>query len=122
MTPTVLYLTEPPPSVNKLFANVSGKGRVKTKDYAQWIRATGWEVKAQGKPPVLGKVIVDITIRRMSVRADIDNRIKAILDLLVSVHMIDDDQHVEEVRARWGGTVGCRIVIAPANQSLEVAA
>lgn len=119
----VITLAEPPPSVNNIFLNAAGKGRLKTKHYKAWLDATGWEVKAQNSRRIAGRVMVDITCRRISGRCDIDNRIKAILDLLVGLYIIDDDQYVEEVRARWGGDVPCRIVITEAAIGLvEVAA
>lgn len=107
----VITLTEPPPSVNAIFKNVASKGRSKTKSYKAWLSSAGWEVKAQCPRRIGGRVMVDITCKRIPGRCDIDNRIKAILDLLVGLYVIDDDQYVEEVRARWGGDAACSIVI-----------
>ena len=36
-----------PPSVNQLFANVAGKGRVRTGRYRAWAQVAGWQIKTQ---------------------------------------------------------------------------
>ena len=37
----------PPPSVNALFANVAGEGRVRSARYKQWATAAGWRLQSQ---------------------------------------------------------------------------
>jgi Holliday junction resolvase RusA-like endonuclease len=101
-----------PPSVNGLFTNVPGKGRVKTTRYLTWIRAAINEVRSQKVGPVSGPVYVDITVSKRRSNADIDNLIKAPLDLLVSEGLIDDDRHVERVSCAWGDIEqGCQVEI-----------
>jgi Holliday junction resolvase RusA-like endonuclease len=107
-----LTITLPcPPSANHLFRNVRGKGRVKTTRYLTWFRAAGNEVLAQRRHHVAGPVMVDITCKRQRATSDIDNRIKACLDLLVEMGLIDDDRHVQEIRARWGDVAGAVVTI-----------
>lgn len=106
-----IVLTDPPPSSNNMFANVSGQGRIKSKLYTLWIETAGWEARQQAKLRVGGTVLIDITVFRMSKIADIDNRVKAVIDLLVAHDLIDDDKHVQEIRARWSDEKGCRIVV-----------
>lgn len=115
-----IRLTDPPPSSNNMFANVPGRGRIKSKLYKLWIESAGWEARIQSALRVPGPVLIDITVFRMSKIADIDNRVKAVVDLLVAHDLIDDDKNVSEVRARWSDQLGCRIVVTATGQ--EVAA
>lgn len=106
-----LRLADIPPSVNHMFANSHHGGRHKSKDYTTWLTTTGWKMKPQFVGRVPGNVVIDLTICRMAINADLDNRIKPSLDFLVTHGLIDDDRHVEEIHARWGGLSGCLIVI-----------
>lgn len=85
----------PPPSVNRAFRNLAGKGRVKTRDYRRWRNdavATIWaQVRADQR--VAGNVAVIVHLPA-TMRGDIDNRLKGILDALVASGRIDDDRHV----------------------------
>lgn len=92
-----------PPSVNNLFANVPGKGRVRSDRYRAWANAAGWTIKAHGplQPVMWGRVSVSILTG--NVRQDIDNGTKAILDLLVDMAVIADDKQVGELIIRRGG-------------------
>ncbi len=93
-----------PPSANNLFANVPGKGRVKTQRYRAWITAAGWELKIQRPAPIAGPVSISIGLKRSSALADLDGKIKALLDLLVRHSLIEDDRMVEEIHIRWDAT------------------
>lgn len=93
----VIRLSAVPPSLNHAFANAPGKGRVKTREYKAWRDAAGWECVGKGR--IAGPVDVRIDIRKA--RGDIDNRIKAVIDLLVKQRIIDDDKHVKSVFAQW---------------------
>ena len=86
----ISFVMDVPPPVNRLFANVPGKGRVKTREYREWIKTAGWEVAAQRPGYISGPVKVDI-ILPLNDRADVDSRIKASLDLAVRLNIIDDD-------------------------------
>lgn len=81
------------PSTNNLFATVAGRRRVKSQRYRTWLNAAGWDVKEAAPEPIRGEVDVSITFDRAD-RKDIDNGVKAILDLLVEHGLIDDDKHV----------------------------
>lgn len=101
ITRSRIVLTMPlAPSINSCTRNVYGKGRANTTIYNKWIKAAGWEINAQTFCRMGGKVAVTILCPRVA-RADIDNQIKPTLDLLVKMNVIDDDQHVEQVTARW---------------------
>ena len=103
------YIILPAPkSTNALYRNAFGKGqrgRVKTKDYVRWIRSSGLLARTQArqknmdlgtsKGPWAATMIVNVGRKR-----DIDNCLKATLDLLVSVEICPDDQWLDDLRIR----------------------
>lgn len=108
----VIDIAEPPPSVNNLFVNVRGKGRVRSDRYKTWLNAAGWDVLQARVKPVHGKVRVTVQARRPSRRADLDNINKAPLDLLVKHGVLIDDSQIESLTTEWSDTIpGCRVVI-----------
>lgn len=113
--PTCTTLTIPaPPSVNKLFKSLmprGGKpgGRAKTTEYKSWLAEAGWMVREQMADRVPGRIIVTISVERESLSADIDNRCKAILDLLVATKIIDDDKWVVGLAASWAPRGNARV-------------
>lgn len=90
-----------PPSVNSLFGNRAkgraGKGRFVTKKYRAWRVEAGKELMTQRRKltPVSGAYRIYITLPK--IRGDADNRSKAVLDLLVSHGLTDDDRHCRSV-------------------------
>lgn len=110
-----------PPSTNKLFANVPGKGRVKTKAYEAWIKAMGNTLTAQRARPVSGPVEIAITVDHTS-GLDLDNACKASIDLMVRMGIITGDGYkiVKRITMEWGDVapfmgveMGAVIEIAP---------
>ncbi len=91
----------PPPSVNRAFRNVPGRGRVKTRDYRQWRSAAVLSIYAQVRADqrIGGAVSVTISLPA-TLRGDIDNRIKGLLDALVDSKRIDDDRHIAAITIR----------------------
>lgn len=91
----------PPPSVNRAFRNVAGKGRVKTRDYRLWranaVKSIYAQVRADHR--IAGPVAVTVHLPE-KMRGDIDNRLKGILDALVASGRIDDDKHVTTLTVR----------------------
>ena len=114
-SPVTLTLPTPP-SVNNCFRNLPGKGRVKSADYIDWIGHAGWTLREQKPGRVGGYVVVSIAVERESATADLDNRIKAILDLIVKHDVIDDDRFVVGLCAAWSPPSSklCRVMILPA--------
>lgn len=112
---TTLLLPSPP-STNNLFRNTR-RGRVKSEHYERWISEAGWRLKLQRPAPVLGPVVVLIGVERTNTRADIDNRIKPTLDLLVAHQLIKDDSLVIGVAAAWSPAANglMRVAIIPAS-------
>lgn len=117
-----ITLRSPPPSTNNLFASTTKtakdghqyQGRVKTQVYRQWLAVAAAEIRTQKAPSFAGPVMVDISCERKSERADIDNQMKASLDLLVKTEVLGDDRQVNEIRCRWAQIKGCVVEITSA--------
>ncbi|MBB4004451.1 RusA family crossover junction endodeoxyribonuclease [Aurantimonas endophytica] len=100
--PTPVAFTIPtPPSANALFRNVKGVGRVKAKRYDDFVRMAVTAIRGQGIRPIAGNVVAIFGVERMSDRADIDNRIKAMLDAIVEAKTIEDDRFVTALAISW---------------------
>jgi hypothetical protein len=115
----VLVLNLPlPPSVNALFANVPGKGRVRTKAYRRWSIAAlnyAWLSKPQGGFPRFdGAFDIQITVP-LKMRGDVDGRLKPVLDFLQSpLRVIAEDKHCQKATIARGEDVEpgfCRIYV-----------
>lgn len=115
-----------PPSVNNLFANgrAGHTGRFKTPAYKAWIAEASWMVReqmvAEDCNPVMGRTVIMIGVERSSLRSDLDNQAKAILDLLVATHVIEDDRFVTGLVMAWmpqgnRRTPIARVMIKPAE-------
>lgn len=92
-----------PPSTNNLFINTR-RGRVLAPQYRSWIEEAGWTLQAQHPERHAGPVAVTVELRNPTRRkADADNRLKAVLDLLVKHQVIaaDDSTTLRSVTARW---------------------
>ena len=92
----VLTLLTPPPSVNEIYRNVPGKGRVKTKAYKGWRKDAEWQVSLQKPAHFTGPVAVSIALP-MSTRGDVDNRAKATMDLLQKAGVVANDKQCDPV-------------------------
>lgn len=106
-----------PPSVNALFRNVPGKGRVKTKRYLTWIQAAGWAIKEQKPGKVEGPYCLWLYCGKPdNRRRDLANLEKAVSDLLVSHGVIKDDSHCVELHLYWDGPGReCVVHVEPAK-------
>ena len=106
-----------PPSVNRLWRAVPGRGVIKSKIYREWLEANLWLVKAQGRHPIKGKFSIIIqAVRPDKRKRDIDNIIKPLLDLITQAGLIEDDSDCEYLTAGWitNGT-GIKLTIEPTN-------
>ncbi len=83
-----------PPSVNELFRNVPGKGRVKTQVYNDWRAHALTSIRMQQLTPIDGHVLIRLNVEMAGNRADLDNRVKAIFDAIVEAKIIRDDSLV----------------------------
>lgn len=115
--PSILLTIPCPPSVNEMFRNVPGKGRVKTAAYVDWRGHAGWVLRSQKPGRIEGQVLAVVSVERGSASADIDNRIKAIFDLLVKHRVILDDSHIVGFCAAWApaGSKLARVMLIPAG-------
>ncbi|WP_244573352.1 RusA family crossover junction endodeoxyribonuclease [Methylorubrum populi] len=80
-----------PPSTNSLFANVVGRGRIKTPAYRRWRNNAVLAICTAR--PVPGRMAgpCDVAIYLPPFRGDIDNRVKPCLDVAVAAGIIADD-------------------------------
>ncbi|KAB7783452.1 RusA family crossover junction endodeoxyribonuclease [Methylorubrum populi] len=78
-----------PPSTNSLFANVVGRGRVKTPKYRAWRQQAALLIDVQRPGRMAGPC--DVAIYLPPFRGDIDNRVKPCLDVAVAAGIIADD-------------------------------
>lgn len=78
-----------PPPLNSLFANAA-KGRVKSRDYRNWIKEAGWIVLGLRLGHIAGPVNINILVTNRS-KADTDAFFKPLLDLCVRQNLIEDD-------------------------------
>lgn len=88
-----------PPSVNALYANAYGKGRVKTKAYLDWEDEAGWSMRiSQMSDGKLGANFLKFDRLKLTIevggKGDLDN-LKAIPDLLKTMSIIKDDKFIE---------------------------
>lgn len=88
---SVFRLACVPPSTNTLFANVAGKGRVRSERYRSWANAAGWDLKRQRIIRFQCPVYLTIAIGKLSATSDVSNRVKAVEDLLVEHGIIPGD-------------------------------
>lgn len=104
-----------PPSVNNLFRNVAGRGRVPSARYQTWKVVADEEVMLQKKQYFKGPVHVLLTVEDRG-NQDADNCAKAPLDLLVRHGIIEDDNRkiVRKLTVQWGDVKGCEILVEAA--------
>jgi Holliday junction resolvase RusA-like endonuclease len=95
-----------PPSVNRCFANVAGKGRVRTSIYRRWQKAALAEIQAHARGiTVRGTFRISIAAsdQGLSRERDADNLAKAIADVLTKAGIIADDchRHMRSIALAW---------------------
>jgi len=126
---TIVRLSAVPPSVNQIWRHTRSRTNGKpvtyrSERYNTWRNSAAWEAKAQAvkQPKWDSPVYVTIAMRRPRLNADIDNRLKGILDLLQHVGIIADDKLVHGINAYWSANVeGCEISITAADPLSEAA-
>lgn len=102
-----------PPSVNGLYANVPGVGRVKTVRYRQWLKLADSFLMAQKIRKAEGCIELRIMLPQ-STRGDVSNRIKAVEDYLVSRQITPDDKHNWKVSAERADVEDCHVQVTAA--------
>lgn len=99
-----------PPSVNAMYRNVPGKGRVKTAKYKSWLHDAGWILRMYKPRKTLADVVLTVAIRRPTANSDLDNRFKALQDLLVGP-VLGDDKQVVRIVGEWADIEGARVTV-----------
>lgn len=101
-----------PPSVNNLYINVNGKGRVPTVRYRKWKKAAIDSMWGQPLQYFKGPVSIDITYEDAG-RSDLDNLQKAVIDHLVNCQIIlgDDRKVVRKITLQWGDVKGAVVEV-----------
>lgn len=84
-----------PPSLNNIFISV-GNRRVKSPDYLAWIAEAGWRLSAQRPGRVAGTFEARLELPARTL-GDIDNRYKAVGDLLVKHGVTEDDSRKQRL-------------------------
>lgn len=85
-----------PPSVNVIWNNVGGK-YLKSLNYKHWQDAAGWEMTTQARARKLPGGFHALVTVPLKMRGDIDNRAKAVFDLLKKQGVIVDDKHLNRL-------------------------
>lgn len=106
---SVLGYVPKPPSTNKLYKWKGGR-MVKSDQYVAWSDEAGWVLKAQGLRQIRGEYGVILHVPLAAI-IDIDNTIKATVDLVRQLHITDDDKHCGlVVVSHYDGPVGTFII------------
>lgn len=106
-----------PPSVNRLHGKANRRV-FRTTLYQTWLKSAGWELHISKPGKIEGPYRIEIGLPA-TMRGDADNRCKAVLDILVSMNVTDDDRHCQFVSAekRLGVPQGrCLIKITRAEK------
>ena len=114
----MITITSPhvPPSVNSMFRNVAGKGRVRTQRYRDWAAAAGWDCNGKGK--IEGEFDFRLIVSRAKSRknSDLDNRIKPVMDLLQTHGIIENDSLCQSIQVAYGDCEGFCVEVSPAKR------
>ena len=110
-----------PPTANSMWRNIGGRV-ILSQPYRKWRKFAAQELMVARAKSIKGPVTVLIEL--YSPREgdwDVDNRTKPVLDLLVSNHVIEDDNYkiVREVISRVGSHVGARVTVTPITNELR---
>ena len=108
------YLLSWPPSTNAIWRSYNGRN-ILSKEARAWREAAYIELVEQAATPVHGPVEVWIELCSPTRRKfDLDNRVKAVLDLISRAGIIDDDNNtvLQKLTVSCGkGFVGARLTI-----------
>lgn len=108
-----------PPSVNRIWrANKAGKHAIsRSPEYTSFLSQADKYLMSvggmRGRKTIYGAFSALIELKRPSINADLDNRIKAVLDWAEHVGLIVNDHHCVDVRAIWStqAFTGCRLTL-----------
>ncbi len=105
-------------SVNNLFANVPGRGRVPSSRYKSWKAEAANMIVQQGRPHIIGPIELSMMFQEDGCRADLGNLEKAVTDILVSMRVIEGDSKatVRKIILQWLDTQGTLVHIVPSAE------
>jgi Holliday junction resolvase RusA-like endonuclease len=109
-----------PPSANRLHADSPDGSRHKSPIYAEWLSAAGWRLQAQRPGRVMGtyRMFIEVARRKDRRRVDLGHYEKALSDLLVAHHIVQDDSLAQEITLRWAAIEGVRVTVSRWPQEL----
>lgn len=117
MSDPIRFTLPLPPSLNNAYGNrKDGRGRYPTKTLIQWKTEAGWLVQASEKRRIVGPYRIAISVPE-KMPGDLDNRPKAILDLLVEHGVTPDDRFAYSVAVSRSPDVkagDCLVEVSPA--------
>lgn len=104
-----------PPSVNRLW-RISGRRMYRSKQYTEWIESCRQQLENIEPPYIDYPFAIEIIVGRPSKRRmDIDNRAKAVMDLLEHADIITDDCLAHHITMFWSNDIeGCQVTITKA--------
>lgn len=107
-----------PPSIWDMYQG-HGKRKHLSASYAKWREDAGWFIRGI-REPISGPVSVHIAVKRPRSNADLDNRIKPVLDLLQHYRVIENDKQVSRVEAVWNFDTAdeCVVLVQRAEEAL----
>lgn len=103
--------SEAPPSLNHAFPTGRNGRRYTSKEYKSWQALAAVQLNIQGIEPVTGPYTLDIEVGRKSSRADIDNLIKPLADLLVKAGATPDDRKMGALSIRRVDGTGVKVTV-----------
>lgn len=122
---TVILMLPFPPSLNGLYRDGGRGKRPKSAAYKEWEAEADFQLMQQKPLPYFDNpVMLTLHLGKPDKRKrDPSNYIKAPEDKLVAAGVLQDDELVHDVRARWDDTVqGCLVEIEPISPLVMEAA
>lgn len=112
------YHLPTPPSVNRLW-RISGRRMYRSKQYTEWIAQVAAALDGEPKPEIDYPFNIELIVGRPSKRRmDIDNRAKAVMDVLQHCNIITDDCLANQINMMWSDIEGCKVTIWKAEGTL----
>jgi Holliday junction resolvase RusA-like endonuclease len=106
-----------PISTNRLWVPIrrgSSVSVVKSKDYLAWISEAGYKLNSQRPGMVVGHFALHLWVGRN--RLDLDNAVKAALDLLQSQGVIENDRLCVSLRVKREDSYGMRAMVVSTKE------
>lgn len=103
---TRLHLSHLPPSVNHIYRHTR-KGTFRTEAYNAWANGEGHSINRQmeKQPRWSEPVYITAALRRPRTNHDLDNKLKALADLLQAHGIVKNDSLIHGWNAFWSWTL-----------------